>query len=189
MILLVGLGNPETEYAGTRHNVGFMALDAIVRRYGFSGPHKKFHAECFEGMVGDSKIVAIKPVTYMNRSGTAAQEAAQFYKISPEHIIVMHDDLDLPVGKLRVKTDGSAGGHKGLKSIDARIGKQYQRIRIGIDHPGDKDKVTSYVLTKFKKKEKEEVALLIEMIAEFFPLLVAGEPDHFMSKVALSNNQ
>ena len=131
MLLLVGLGNPGPEYAGTRHNVGFMAVDTIVHRHGFGPLRSKFQGLISEGLISGEKILALKPLTYMNESGQSVGEAARFYKIPSENIIVCHDELDLPPGKVRVKTGGGSGGHNGIKSIDAHIGPEYRRLRIG----------------------------------------------------------
>ncbi len=185
IMLLVGLGNPGNKYAETRHNTGAMVIDEIARQYSLSTPQNKFRSEFFQGEVGGQKIHAIKPATYMNNSGVAVQEAAHFYKIPLSDIFVFYDELDLEVGRLRVKTGGSDGGHNGIKSIDAHIGRDYNRIRIGIGHPGEKSMVTSYVLHKFSREEKTVMDKVIPAIATYIPLLLTGEPDKFMSKVAL----
>ncbi len=184
MFLIVGLGNPGKEYENTRHNIGFMVADSISAHYNFFKSKNKFFSEAAEGSIEGQKIVVIKPQTYMNRSGKAVLEAANFLKIPLENIIVIHDDLDLNLGKMRVKTGGGSGGHNGLKDIDARLGKEYKRVRVGIGHPGDKDMVSSYVLHKFAKEEHPLVEKMIEEIARNIDVLLSGKNDLFMTKVA-----
>ncbi|MDB2414481.1 aminoacyl-tRNA hydrolase [Rickettsiales bacterium] len=183
MFLIVGLGNPGTQYDNTRHNVGFMAVDEIVHRFSFLGPKEKNRAQIYEGKIGDHKIIAIKPMTFMNLSGTSVAEIVRFYKIPIENVIVFHDELDLPFKKIRVKIGGGAGGHNGIKDIDARIGKDYKRVRIGIDHPGDKDKVSGYVLKPFSKDEQKELPFLLQDIADNVELLIKGDDSLFMTKM------
>jgi PTH1 family peptidyl-tRNA hydrolase len=185
MLLLVGLGNPGPEHAGQRHNVGFMAADAIVRRHGFSPWRKKFQGEVAEGSVGGVKIVALKPATYMNLSGQSASAAAQFYKIDVRDVIAVHDELDLKFGKLRVKRGGGAAGHNGLRSLDQHIGQDYLRLRMGIDHPGEKHLVTGYVLSNFAKAERPFVETWCDAVADALPILVKGDETGFMTKVHL----
>ncbi len=187
--LLIGLGNPGSEYSGNRHNIGFMAVDRIAADYGFSKPAKKFGGSICEGVIGKQKVYAFKPLGYMNTSGGPAAEAARFYKIPPDHIIAIHDELDLPLGKLRVKRGGGNGGHNGLKSLDAHLGKDYLRIRLGIGHPGDKDMVTDYVLSDFRKAEKPMVELMIGEISKHIGLLLQGDEAKFMSKIALATKE
>ncbi|MER2607201.1 MAG: aminoacyl-tRNA hydrolase, partial [Siculibacillus sp.] len=146
MLLFVGLGNPGAEYARNRHNIGFMAVDALVRRRSFSPWRAKFHGEICEGTIGDEKIVALKPQTYMNDSGRAVVACMSFYKIEPKDVVVFHDELDLPPAKIRVKIGGGHAGHNGLRSIQAHIGPDFRRVRLGIGHPGAKDRVTGWVL-------------------------------------------
>ncbi len=184
-MLIVGLGNPGSEYTDNRHNVGFMAVDTIIRRYGFSAPSTKFKGEFFQGEIDGLKIYAIKPMTYMNKSGISVSEIAKFYKIPLEDIYVFYDELDIPVGKIKVKTGGGAGGHNGIKSLDSLLGKDYHRIRIGIDHPGDKKKVHSYVLGNFKPKEREEIDILLEHIAQNISILLEKSGAEFTTKMAL----
>jgi PTH1 family peptidyl-tRNA hydrolase len=157
MFLIFGLGNPDAKYQLTRHNIGFMAADVIMSRYNFSTSRLRFHAEYSEGIIDNHKVIILKPLTYMNRSGICAAEIVNFYKVPLEKIIVLHDDLDLSLGHIKLKIGGSHGGHNGLKSLDAHIGKDYWRVRIGIGHPGDKSLVTPYVLGNFTKQEIEIV--------------------------------
>jgi PTH1 family peptidyl-tRNA hydrolase len=185
MLLLVGLGNPGPEHAGQRHNVGFMAADAIVRRHGFSPWRKKFQGDVAEGTIGGTKVVALKPATYMNLSGQSAAAAAQFYKIELADVIAIHDELDLKFGKLRVKRGGGAAGHNGLRSLDQHLGQDYRRLRLGIDHPGEKHLVTNYVLGNFAKAERAFVETWCDAIADALPILVKGDEAGFMNKVHL----
>lgn len=185
MLLLVGLGNPGPEHAGQRHNVGFMAADAIVRRHGFSPWRKKFQGDVAEGTIGGVKIVVLKPATYMNLSGQSAAAAAQFYKIDLADVIAIHDELDLKFGKLRVKRGGGAAGHNGLRSLDQHLGQDYLRLRMGIDHPGEKHLVTNYVLGNFAKAERAFVETWCDAIADALPILVKGDEAGFMNKVHL----
>ena len=142
MLLFVGLGNPGADYARNRHNIGFMAVDAIVRRHSFSPWRAKFQGEVCEGTIAGEKVVALKPMTYMNESGRSVTEACRFYKIEPKDVVVFHDELDLPPAKIRVKLGGGHAGHNGLRSIGAHIGPDYRRVRLGIGHPGSKERVT-----------------------------------------------
>ncbi len=182
--LLVGLGNPGDQYAGNRHNVGFMAVGSIAAHHQFPAFKKKFGGLLSEGTVAGSRVFLLKPLTYMNLSGESVVAAAQFYKIPPERIIVFHDELDLPLAKIRVKQGGGHGGHNGLKSIDAHIGKEYHRVRIGIGHPGDKDLVSDYVLSDFSKAEKQTVDALLAEISRYIALLLTGgDTAGFMNKL------
>jgi len=182
--LLVGLGNPGKEYQGNRHNVGFMAIDRIAADHGISKLQKKFGGELSEGSIGGVKLFLLKPLTYMNLSGECVSKAARFYKIPPERIIVFHDELDLPVAKIRVKKGGGNGGHNGLKSIDAHIGKDYWRVRIGIGHPGDKSMVSDYVLSDFTKTEIKTIETLLPAVAGHAHLLLQGDEAGFMNKLS-----
>ena len=184
MLLLVGLGNPGAGYSENRHNIGFMAVDEIVRRHSFSPWRKKFQAEVAEGTVGGVKVLAIKPQTYMNRSGQSVGDAVRFYKVDPENVVVIHDELDLPLGRLKVKKGGGHGGHNGLRDIDAHIGKEYRRIRLGIGHPGDKDQVTGHVLSDFAKGERPLLDKLMDEISHEFPSVAKGDDAIFMNRVA-----
>ena len=173
MFLIVGLGHPGDEYASTRHNAGFMAADALHEKYGFAPFRSKFDALIAEGKINGEKVFLLKPQTYMNLSGNAVVKAAQFYKILPQHVIVIHDDMDLPVGKVKVKLGGGAGGHNGLKSIDAAITPGYNRIRIGVGHPqGRGDDVVNYVLGGFSKADREKISEMVDLIVETLPVLL-----------------
>ncbi len=186
MLLWVGLGNPEPGMARQRHNIGFMAIDVIAHRHGFSPWRQRFKGLVAEGSVGGEKVLALKPMTYMNLSGEAVQAAAAFFKISPEQITAFHDELDLAPGKLRVKRGGGAAGHNGLRSMDRMLGTpDYWRVRLGIGHPGDKDRVTGHVLGDFAKADRDWLIALLDGVAEAAPLLAQGRPDDFMTKVAL----
>lgn len=185
MILLVGLGNPGQGYSENRHNFGFMAADEIVRRHSFNAPRKRFHGHVQEGQIDGHKIMILKPATYMNESGRAVSEAVRFYKIPPENIIVLHDELDLPLGKIRVKQGGGHGGNNGLRSVEASIGKNFRRVRLGIGHPGDKNLVSGYVLKDFPKADRPMVDKIVDTVARNVSLLIAKEDEKFMTKVAM----
>jgi len=185
MFLVVGLGNPGPGYAGNRHNIGYMAADLLVRRHGFGPWKKKFQGLLAEGSIGAERVLVLKPETWMNLSGQSAGEAARFYKIPLERIIVLHDDLDLAPGKVRVKRGGGAGGHNGLRSLDDHLGPDYRRVRLGVGHPGEKDAVTGHVLDDFAKADKAWLDPLLDALAEAFPLLLAGDDNGFMNKVVV----
>lgn len=185
MMLLVGLGNPGPRYAYHRHNIGFMALDDIVERHRFGPFRSKFRGQLAEGELAGLRTLAFKPMTFMNESGRAVGEALRFFKLEPGQVTVIHDDLDLAPGRCRVKRGGGAGGHNGLRSLDAHIGKDYWRIRLGIGHPGDKNLVQDYVLHDFGSDEESWLDPLLEAVARAIPLLAEGTPDKFMTKVAL----
>jgi len=182
--LLVGLGNPGPEYATHRHNAGFMALERIVARQGFGPAKSRFRGMTAEGRMGESKVLALKPTTYMNRSGEAVAEAMQFYKLQPQQVIVLYDELDLAPGKLKVKRGGGAAGHNGIRSIDAAIGPDFWRVRIGIGHPGHKDLVHGYVLHSFAKAERDWLDPLLDAIADEIGVMVEGKSELFMTRVA-----
>src|SRR5204862_2900149 len=155
MLLLVGLGNPGAKHAGNRHNIGFMAVDAIAKRHGFPPWRRRFQGVASEGALGSERVLLLLPGTFMNESGRAVEEAAHFYKLGLDDLVVFHDQLDLPPGKLRIKTGGGVAGHNGLRSVSAHLGNEYRRARIGIGHPGVKELVHPYVLSDFAKSEKE----------------------------------
>lgn len=186
MYLLVGLGNPGEKYAKNRHNIGFMAIDEIARDYAFSPFRKKFQGLISEGRIGSVKVVLLKPETYMNNSGQSVSAAASFYKIEPDHIIVFHDELDLEPAKVRLRLGGGNAGHNGLKSIQAHLGTpDYKRIRMGIGHPGHKDKVSPYVLGDFAKADQCWVEDLCRALSKHLDLLVQNKDSDYMSKVVM----
>ena len=183
--LVVGLGNPGTRHARNRHNIGFIAADNVARRHGFAAFRSRFKGELAEGVIAGERRLLLKPQTFMNLSGESVLAAISFYRIAPAQILVIHDELDLRPGKVRVKRGGGNAGHNGLRSIDAMIGPDYWRLRLGIGHPGIRELVHPYVLQNFPPEEIAEwVAPLIDAVAETIPLLVAGAPDAFMSEVA-----
>lgn len=184
--LIIGLGNPGARYAGNRHNAGFMAVDHLAQSPGFSRWSAKFGGELSEGQIAGQKTYLFKPLSYMNLSGNPAGELARFYKIPTTAITCIHDELDLPLCKLRVKRGGGHGGHNGLKSLDEHLGKDYQRVRFGIGHPGDKDLVSDYVLSDFSKAEQVAVAECIGEIGRHIELLLRGDEAGFMNKLSLS---
>jgi peptidyl-tRNA hydrolase, PTH1 family len=186
MLLFVGLGNPGAGHAGNRHNVGFMAVEAIAKCHGLRPWRRRFHGVSVDGTLGGERVVLLLPGTYMNDSGLAVAAAAQFYKIAPHEIVVFHDEVDLPPGKLRVKTGGGNAGHNGLRSISAHVGNDYRRVRIGVGHPGVKDLVYAHVLGDFAKSERPWVEALCEIIAENAELLVRGHDATFQNKVHLA---
>lgn len=185
MQLVVGLGNPGAGYARNRHNVGFMAVDEIVRRHSFSPWRSKFHGQLAEGTIAGEKVLILKPETYMNESGRAVQAAMTFYKIAPRDVIVLHDELDLAGGKVRVKRGGGHAGHNGLRSIHTHVGPDYARVRIGIGHPGDKERVVGHVLKDFSREEDQWVQKLLDSIADRIDVLIRGDDPQFQSDVAL----
>jgi peptidyl-tRNA hydrolase, PTH1 family len=185
MMLFVGLGNPGATYAKNRHNIGFMALEAIARAHHFPQSRSRFHGLVSEGKIDNARVILLCPSTYMNESGRAVQEAASFYKIEPNDIVVFHDELDLPAGKMRIKTGGGNAGHNGLRSISAHMGNDYRRVRMGIGHPGDKDRVHAYVLSDFAKNETEWVADLCHALAKNAALLTRHEDAQFQNRVHL----
>lgn len=184
MFIIAGLGNPGRQYQDNRHNIGFMAADAIARAHGFGPWSKKFRSEVAEGSIAGEKVLLMKPQTYMNLSGEAVGEAMRFYKLSPADLIVLHDELDLPAGKVRVKTGGGHGGHNGLKSLDAHCGRDYRRVRLGIGHPGDKERVHGHVLGDFHKVDREWLEPLLDDIGRHAGLLFAGDGSQFMNKLS-----
>lgn len=174
MFLVVGLGNPGAEYAATRHNVGFMAADEIHRRYNFSSFKNKFDGLIAEGQIEGERVYLLKPQTYMNLSGNSVVKAANFYKILPENIVVIHDDMDLNVGKMKAKIGGGSGGHNGLKSIDSCITANYNRVRIGTGHPQNRNEesIVKHVLSEFSKEDKEKISAAISIAAELIGVLL-----------------
>ena len=184
MQLFVGLGNPGASYAGHRHNVGFMAVDRIADRAGFGPWRTKFGGAVAEGRLGDEKVLLLKPMTFMNRSGQSAGEAARFLKIAPEAVTVFHDELDLAPGRMRVKRGGGHAGHNGLRSLHEHLGADYARIRIGIGHPGHKDRVSGYVLHDFAKADTDWLEPLLDALADEAARLAAGDDTGFATAVA-----
>ncbi|QNT77955.1 aminoacyl-tRNA hydrolase [Entomobacter blattae] len=186
MLLWVGLGNPEAGMQQHRHNIGFMAVEHIAARHGFSPWRNRFKGEFSEGQLGGQKVFLLKPMTYMNRSGQSVQQAAAFYKIPLGDIFIFHDELDLDPGRIKVKSGGGAAGHNGLRSIDQEMGGQdYWRIRLGIGHPGHKDRVTGHVLGNFSTAERPDLEKELNAIADSASLLAQGQKEAFMSRVAL----
>ena len=183
-MLLVGLGNPGRRYAKNRHNIGFMALDEIASRYGFGPWRKRFQGEIAAGDVNGVRVLALKPMTGMNGSGQSVGEAARFFKLDPEDVVVLHDELDLAAGKLRIKQGGGHAGHNGLRSIDSHLGKNYRRIRLGIGHPGAKHKVSKHVLSDFGAADRDWVDPFLDAIADAAPLLAKDDDAGFASRVA-----
>jgi len=186
MRLLVGLGNPGAKYQGNRHNIGFMALDEIARRHGFSPWRRRFQGETADGSIGGERVTLLKPLTYMNDSGRAVQDAASFFKLGLSDIIVLHDEIELPAAKLRVKVGGGIAGHNGLRSISAHVGNEYRRVRIGVGHPGAKELVHGHVLNDFAKAERPWVEAMLDAIAGNADLLVGDRDSQFQNKVHLA---
>jgi PTH1 family peptidyl-tRNA hydrolase len=186
MRLFVGLGNPGAKYAHNRHNIGFAAVDEIARRHGFAPWRRRFQGDTTEGTIDQERVILLRPSTFMNDSGRAVQEAANFFKIAAGDITVFQDELELPAAKLRVKVGGGIAGHNGLRSISSHIGNDYRRVRLGIGHPGIKELVHGYVLSDFAKDERPWVAALCEAIADNAGLLAAGRDSTFQNKVHLA---
>jgi PTH1 family peptidyl-tRNA hydrolase len=185
MLLWVGLGNPEPSMARNRHNIGFMAADVIANRHGFPPWRSKFKGLISEGTIAGTKILLLKPQTYMNASGESVQAASAFYKIPEHNITAFHDELDLPPGKLRVKKGGGAAGHNGLRSMDQCLGSpDYWRVRLGIGHPGHKDRVLGHVLGDFAKPDLDWLLPMLDAVADEAALLATGKPEDFMTKFA-----
>ena len=185
LVLFVGLGNPGAKYAGNRHNVGFMAVDAIAKRRGIGPWRRRFQGVAAEGPLDGERALLLLPGTYMNDSGRAVAEAAHFYKLGLSEIIVFHDEIDLAAGKVRVKIGGGIAGHNGLRSISAHIGNDYRRVRIGVGHPGVKDLVHGYVLSDFARDERPWVEALCALVADNAELLAKGQDASFQNKVHL----
>ena len=183
MYLLVGLGNPGSNYAGNRHNIGFMAVDDIHRQYSFQPFRNKFHGEVADGSIAGDKIFILKPTTYMNESGRSVAELIRFYKIETGNVIVLHDELDLSPGEIRVKQGGGLAGHNGLRSIAEHIGLEFLRVRIGIGHPGEKRRVTGHVLNDFSELDKQLLDPLLVGVTTHIARLIKGDGAEFISKV------
>jgi peptidyl-tRNA hydrolase, PTH1 family len=190
MLLWVGLGNPEPGMTRNRHNIGFLALDVIAAHYGFGPWRPRFRGLVAAGTVAGEKILGLKPRTYMNDSGGSVQAALAFYKLPLDAMTVFHDELDLTPGKVRVKRGGGAAGHNGLRSIDRMLGSpDYWRVRLGIGHPGSKERVTGHVLSDFGKADRDWLIPMLDAVAEAAPLLVENKPADFMTKIALLTRQ
>lgn len=189
MKLLVGLGNPGAQYSGNRHNIGFLTVDEIHARHGFTPWRDRFQGSMATGTIDGEKVTLLKPQTFMNLSGQSVGEAVRYFKIPVEDIIVFYDELDLVPGKIRVKTGGGSGGHNGIRSMDAHVGKDYQRVRIGIGHPGHKDLVSRYVLSDFAKADGEWLEPLLSDMAKAVPTLLKEGAASFMNKFALLQNK
>jgi peptidyl-tRNA hydrolase, PTH1 family len=186
MRLFVGLGNPGSKYANNRHNIGFSIVDEIARRHGFAPWRRRFQGETSEGTLERERVVLLKPATFMNESGRAVQEAANFFKLSAGEIVVFQDELELPPGKVRVKIGGGIAGHNGLRSISSHIGNEYRRVRLGIGHPGVKELVHSHVLSDFAKSDRDWVAALCEAVADNAGLLTSERDSTFQNRVHLA---
>src|SRR5262247_2605058 len=186
MLLFIGLGNPGPKHAGNRHNIGFMAVQAIARRHELSPWRRRFQGVAVEGNIAEKRILLLLPGTYMNESGRAVGEAASFYKLDTGNIVVFHDEIDLAPAKVRVKVGGGVAGHNGLRSITAHIGNDYRRVRIGVGHPGVKELVHAHVLSDFAKSERPWVIALCDIIADNAELLVKGQDASFQNKVHLA---
>ncbi|MER8956002.1 aminoacyl-tRNA hydrolase [Mesorhizobium sp. M0833] len=186
MLVFAGLGNPGAKYASNRHNVGFMAADAIARRHSFSPWSKKFQGLIAEGTLAGEKVILIKPQTFMNLSGQSVGEALRFYKLGPSALTVFYDEIDLAAGKVRVKVGGGSGGHNGIRSLDQHVGKDFRRVRIGVGHPGVKEMVHGHVLGDFAKADREWLDVLLDAIADGAGLLAEGDDNSFMNRVTLA---
>lgn len=188
MRLFVGLGNPGLKYAKHRHNIGFMAVERIAEDHGFPPFRAKFQGQVSEGRLGEERVVILMPTTFMNNSGQAVGEAARFYKIDPADVVVFHDEIDLAPGKLKCKTGGGHAGHNGLRSIHQHIGPDYARVRMGVGHPGHKDRVPGYVLHDFAKADEAWLDDMLRGCADGAPALAEGDTGRFMNAVALRLN-
>ena len=188
MLVLAGLGNPGPKHAGQRHNIGFMAVDALASRWTFGPERSRFQGLAREGTIstpaGPVRTLLLKPQTFMNESGRSVGDALKFYKVGPASLVVFHDELDIAPGRFRMKAGGGAAGHNGLRSIAARLGPDFRRARLGIGHPGDKDLVLNYVLADFPKAEQPWVEALCTACADAAPLLAAGEDEKYQTEVA-----
>jgi PTH1 family peptidyl-tRNA hydrolase len=188
MYVLAGLGNPGQKYALNRHNIGFMAIDSIAATYNFPPFKIKFSASLSEGTIGDHKVILCKPMTYMNLSGQPVSDLIRFYKVSPACVYVIHDDLDLETGKIKLKIGGGSGGHNGLKSLDQYIGKEYWRVRLGIGHPGRspnrEDLVSHYVLSNFSRDDEDWLINVLRAVTEEVDTLFGADPGVWLTKIA-----
>ncbi len=183
--LVVGLGNPGSDYSFTRHNIGFMLADTLAEAAKAPAWQKKFQGQFTTATLGEHSFFLLKPTTFMNLSGQAVGEACRFYKIDPANVIVIHDDIDLTAGRVKVKQGGGHGGHNGLKSIDQHIGQAYWRVRLGVGHPGDKNLVVNYVLGKFAKADQDWLVPLLTNAVKAFPRLLAGKPNDFAAAAGI----
>src|ERR1700687_384479 len=186
MLLFVGLGNPGARYAGNRHNIGFMVVDAIAKRHGIGPCRRRFQGVSAEGPLAGEKVLLLLPGTFMNESGRAVAEAAHFYKLDAGSVVVFHDEAELPPGKVRLKIGGGNAGHNGLRSISEHIGNDYRRVRLGVGHPGNKDMMEAYVLQDFAKNERPWVEALCDIVADNVALLIEGKDSTFQNKVYLA---
>jgi PTH1 family peptidyl-tRNA hydrolase len=184
MVLLVGLGNPGQDYAKNRHNIGFMAVDEIARRYSFGPWRRRFQGQAADGRLSGKRAFAFKPETYMNESGRAVTQAMRYYRLEPEDVIVLYDEIDLDAGKVRCKQGGGNAGHNGLRSLDSHIGRNYVRVRLGIGHPGDRDRVSSHVLGNFSNADMVWVTNVIDAVSDAVPALAIGDIPGFSNQVA-----
>ena len=185
MLLFVGLGNPGAKYAKNRHNIGFLAVDRIAEDHGFGPWRSKFQGDVSEGRLGSEKVLLLKPGTFMNKSGQSVGEAMRFFKLTPEDTVVFHDELDLAPGKVRVKRGGGHAGHNGLRSLHAHVGDSYARVRMGIGHPGHKDKVSGYVLSDFAKADADWLEAVLRGMSDGATDLVGGRQERFLNAVSL----
>ena len=184
MVLLVGLGNPGQDYAKNRHNIGFMVVDEIARRYSFGPWRRRFQGQAADGRLSGKRAFALKPETYMNESGRAVTQAMRYYRLEPEDVIVLYDEIDLDAGKVRCKQGGGNAGHNGLRSLDSHIGRNYVRVRLGIGHPGDRDRVSSHVLGNFSNADMVWVTDVIDAVSDAVPALAIGDIPGFSNQVA-----
>jgi PTH1 family peptidyl-tRNA hydrolase len=186
MLVIAGLGNPGSRYANNRHNIGYMSVDLIASDYRFSPWKLKFQGEIAEGVLGGEKTILLKPTTFMNDSGRSVGELLRFYKSDTADLVVIYDELDLPAGKVRIKAGGGHGGHNGIRSIEAHIGKNFRRMRLGIGHPGDKARVHGHVLGDFAKSDQDWLRALLNAVSSNAPLLASGDDSSFMNRVHLA---
>ncbi|SLN74533.1 aminoacyl-tRNA hydrolase [Oceanibacterium hippocampi] len=184
MLLLVGLGNPGPEHARDRHNLGFMAVETIIDRHDFGPARSRFRGLVAEGRLGNERVLALCPLTYMNNSGESVGEAMRFYKLAPEQLVVIYDELDLALGKIRMKTGGGSAGHNGIRSITAHVNGDYRRLRLGIGHPGDRARVIAHVLKPFSGEERPIIDDMLDCVAEAAPKLGDGDDPGFMTLAA-----